>query len=62
MPDQGNLEKLLVYSGVAIKTISYGKKTSCGKTAVKNEKNKYLGTIMKPIKIFLEIYKNFLIS
>ena len=41
MTDQGNLEKLPVYSWVAdnIKTISYGKKkTSCGKAALKTRK------------------------
>ena len=58
MTDQGNLEKLSVYSGVAnnIKTISYGKKTSCGKAHTK-----YLGMIMTHIKNFWK-YKKFLIS
>ena len=63
MTDQGNLEKLLVYSGVAkTKNDILWQKTSCGKAAVKNEKNKYLGTIMKHIKKKFGKYKNFLIS
>ena len=59
MTDQGNLEKLSVYSGVAdnIKTISYGKKTSCGKAALKTRKNKYLGMIMTYIKNFWKYKK-----
>ena len=63
MTDQGNLEKLPVYSGVAnnIKTISYRKKTSCGKAALKTRKNKYLGMIMTHIKNFWK-YKKILIS
>ena len=54
MTNQGNLEKIPVYSGVAddIKTISYSKKTLCSKAALKNEKNKYLDMIMTHIKIF----------
>ena len=57
MTDQGNLEKLPVYSGVAdnIKTISYGKKHCVVRLLKKTEKNKYLDMIMTHIKKFLEI-------
>ena len=41
MTDQGNLEKMSVYSGVVddIKTISYGK-TLCSKSALKKKREK----------------------
>ena len=64
MTDQDNLEKLSVYSWVTkhIKNDILWQKTSCGKAAVKNKKNKYLGTIMTHIKIFFRKYKKNLIS
>ena len=57
MTDQGNLEKIPVYSGVAddIKKRYPMEKTLCSKAALKNEKNKYLDMIMTHIKKFLEI-------
>ena len=45
MTDQGNLEKLPVYSGVA--------------NNIKNEKNKYLGMIMTHVKNFWKYKKKF---